>query len=437
MNFLPKPTSATVAIQLTTTSSFLPWKKASLEHFNFHFGKIGQNLRNGLLTTLPLIGDRPSALDPALHPRTHLPTEFSQYPKIDPTAAQLAASLEGAFDLESLPLTQESNRLLRSDQAAYDRALVAHKAEFKELKLLDDQACAYIYETLSPQALTQLKISPEGKAFESLDSACFTRAACLFEALRIVFSKGNAQDAVDSALQLFNATQSPTEAHTAFIDRVQELLANARAHLSGPNDTLSFATFQTLALLAGLNKEDPANQEAVREFFRQSTANTAAAVAANAPPTAPALNNPQDLIDIVLRIHQQGLHKQPHVSEQSSTAYSASSSPAPSKSQSKPKSTIDQRLKPDREATRLKPDGRPDYTKPRKDSSTSHCPLCFRLLKLYFYHQASACNKFNTDGSPKDKPMSASLAAPPQPLAPPALLLPPLPPHSLTATAGG
>ena len=288
------PNATNNIVTLTSTASWAGYERSTNTYFNTHFGQVFADLKNDVETTILQLGPRPHYNDPRINPVTNLPIIGSRmYRQVEKTPEQIA---DPNFDENTLELVPSEQTKLDKNQDTYDKASIVRKTDFKDLRQHDTDALNLLQHFIGASAMTEIKISPDYKAWEQLPFTCIARALHFRRVAKAIFSKGNASEAVDVASDFFKLHQEADEDHPrAFFERVKD----AKPHFINQYEDranpgyIKIVHVEHAILYGGLSKTS-ANRAGIRDHLAKY-------------PTD-ALDRPSELIDAVQKAHKSGLY---------------------------------------------------------------------------------------------------------------------------------
>ena len=238
------------------------------------------------------------------------------------------------------------------------------KRDQKILKTHDDAAASFINEHVGAEMMREIEINPRFLEWRNLSFSSIDRSVLFTRMLKVLFSSGNASDAVDAMMHLFGQKQDPNEHNpSAFINQVNEAYASIVPLIEDPDNkgTIKALQLQTMVLIHGFNRSDPFIKDGIKAHL-------------DAHPKD-ALSTPGDLIAAIMKAYTSDLNEE-RISEQSA-AFAATTAASP-------------KLPAKKKAWKWHADNKDHSAIPGED----HCPNCHKLTTKFFYtHNPDKCNR--------------------------------------------
>ena len=238
------------------------------------------------------------------------------------------------------------------------------KRDQKILKTHDDAAASFINEHVGAEMMREIEINPRFLEWRNLSFSNTDRSVLFTRMLKVLFSSGNASDAVDAMMHLFGQKQDPNEHNpSAFINQVNEAYASIVPLIEDPDNkgTIKALQLQTMVLIHGFNRSDPFIKDGIKAHL-------------DAHPKD-ALSTPGDLIAAIMKAYTSDLNEE-RISEQSA-AFAATTTASP-------------KLPAKKKAWKWHADNKDHSAIPGE----VHCPNCHKLTSKFFYtHNPDKCNR--------------------------------------------
>lgn len=361
---------------LTGATTHASYVKDIRTHCRTHFGQIGQDFINNVLTKPFATEPKPHRMDPQTHPLTDFPIPGTRkYPSIKPDTSQ---ATDPDFDLNSLPLTENSDRCFRSDIATWTSHRDKIEAKNLLLKTYDDEFLNFSKDPISHLALEACESNPLMVKFYALTIDSVSRGHHFHLALENQFAKANSQMTTNELTKFVQMTQGPTDSTATYFSKLSDQFRRITPLIEDPTHKGYFRLnkFYSMVLISGLNKKQLANLRALEMHL---------------------FNHPDDSLDIpdtlvtgILAMQDSDLltHSPDDLDTEQSSAFISSTT-----------------------ATRLPGTPKPFVRGAQKPKRTDHCPYCLQVLNLYFYHKVTDCNRKKSDSAAKPSTRPTANAA--------------------------
>lgn len=364
------------------------YTKAIQDHLTSNYGTIGQNILHLTTTTLTPPGQKPSYMDPRLHPITQAPIPLSRkYAQIAKTAAQDA---DATFDDLTLPLTAASEQKLDNDITTWQKTSSKFDSDLDKFRKLDDELLNFLRAHNSLAVTQILEANALMPAFKLLPVTCITRSQEYLAIIEDQFSKGNSTVVIHELTKFLNLTQGPVaqEPTAAYFNRLTNQFLRIHPLLSTATTVEELLQMLLcMVCIKGLNRSHPPTLRALLEHLQKFPATSLSHFPELRASTLAAQYSDISTLDV----------EADAVAEQSSAFISVP------------------HLKPATTSTIQAPTPTPKTKGLQHLGRTDHCAYCLATFRKYFYHSESDCNfkkRGITPTTPRMKTLpSRSLAA--------------------------